>query len=996
MLRGLIGKLHRLQIGTLDSFFMQMAGTFNLELGLPLGWRIVETLEDQKLHEEAIQELLEQTDSNDCVRLVHLLSKGEATRSVTRQIMDVVAAMHEVFLDAPPEAWATLGRPPRLESAALADALTQLAALPPFIDKNFEKARVGDLENAGRQDWDAFLKKGLAAAISAGTETFSRKTIEPKVADAYRPLTDHARGVLVTRLADQTEGTWRMVSHFHAAYERLKAARRVLRFDDVTRVLAEAFTDRHLDGLAYRLDGPVSHLLLDEFQDTSRAQWNVLRRFAQHVTASDDGQSFFCVGDVKQAIYSWRGGAAEIFDSAVTQLSGVVESSLVESYRSAQVVIDTVNRVFSGLVANPAVDGFPEVTKKWVNRFTHHTTTRTELAGRCRLLVAPAAGECETPGIVTLEFAGRHVAEIARQNPESTVGVLVRRNAVVARLIFELRSKYKVFASEEGGNPLTDSIAVQLVLSLLKLADHPGDTAARFHVATSPLGPAVGLEKHDDDGLAAGVALEVRQRLSSDGYGRTIYGWVKSLAPLCGPRDLNRLLQLVELAYGLDDGRIGRPDEFAAEVCSRRIEDPTAAKVRVMTVHQAKGLQFDFVVLPELDVNLKGRQTPRVVVDRPSPLEPVRRVCRYASDTVQKLLPAEFRRMFAEWPNQFVNESLCVLYVAMTRAVHALDMIIAPSRPNEKTWPKTYAGLLRGALAAGKAAEPETTLFEHGDGAWAANLPLGEGRVADPPWRGEGKSRSIATSPHPSPLPEGERTVRRGAAPFVENLHLEIRPSSRRRRGLDYRTPSAMEGAGKVDLRRHLRLESLAGMTRGSIVHAWFERIGWLEDGIPDDAELLRFAAKLATPEIDLADEIKRFRAMLERPVVAAALSQRGFDPAALDFTADVRTELTNHDVTTKLYRERSFVVRQEDTLVFGTVDRVTRFYRGDRLVATDILDFKTDAVSGAAAIAERVGFYRPQIQAYRRAISALTALPPERISARLLFVEPGVMETIS
>lgn len=185
-------------------------------------------------------------------------------------------------------------------------------------------------------------------------------------------------------------------------------------------------------------------------------------------------------------------------------------------------------------------------------------------------------------------------------------------------------------------------------------------------------------------------------------------------------------------------------------------------------------------------------------------------------------------------------------------------------------------------------------------------------------------------------------------------------------------------------------------MTRGSIVHAWFERIGWLEDGIPDDAELLRFAAKLATPEIDLADEIKRFRAMLERPVVAAALSQRGFDPAALDFTADVRTELTNHDVTTKLYRERSFVVRQEDTLVFGTVDRVTRFYRGDRLVATDILDFKTDAVSGAAAIAERVGFYRPQIQAYRRAISALTALPPERISARLLFVEPGVMETIS
>ncbi|HEV2973271.1 MAG TPA: UvrD-helicase domain-containing protein [Pirellulales bacterium] len=1002
MLRGLVEQLHRLQIGTLDSFFVQMAGSFNLELGLPLGWRIVETLEDRRLREEAIQELLEKTDSNDCVRLVHLLSKGEATRSVTRQIMDAVDAMHDVFLDAPPEAWATLGRPPRLDATALADALTQLATLPAFADKNFEKARISDLANADRQDWDVLLSKGLACAISAGAETYSRKIIEPHVAEAYRPLIEHARGVLVARLADQTEGTWRMLSHFHAAYERLKTARRVLRFDDVTRILADAFTERHLDGLAYRLDGPVSHLLLDEFQDTSLAQWKVLLPFARRVTAPGGGQSFFCVGDVKQAIYGWRGGVAEIFDSAVTQLSGVAQGSLVESYRSAQVVIDTVNRVFSDLAANPAVDGFPEVTKAWANRFAHHTTARTELAGRCRLLVAPAAREGEKQGIVTLEFAARHVAEIARQNPERTMGVLVRRNEVVAKMIFELRSKHKVFASEEGGNPLTDSVAVQLVLSLLKLTDHPGDTAARFHVAASPLGPAVGFERFDDEALAGKLALEMRERLASDGYGRTIYDWVKSLAPFCGPRDLSRLLQLVELAYALDDGRIRRTDEFIAEVNSRRIEDPTAAKVRVMTVHQAKGLQFDFVVLPELDVNLKGRQTPRVVVDRPTALEPIRRVCRYTGETVQRLLPAEFRRMFAEWPNQIVNESLCVLYVAMTRAVHALDMIIAPSRQNEKTWPKTYAGLLRGALAGGKAAEPETTLYRHGDARWAAdseNLPLppGEGQPAvSLSNRGEGESRSIATSPHPNPLPKGKEMDQRTAAPLVENLHLELRPGSRRRRGLDYRTPSAMEGAGKVDLRRHLRLESVAGMTRGSIVHAWFERIGWLEDGVPGDADLLRLAARLATPEIDLAAEIKRFRAMLERPVVAAALSEKGFDPATLGFAADVCAELTGDSVTKKLYREWSFVVRQENSLVFGMVDRVTRFYRGDRLVAVDILDFKTDAVSDEAAIIERVGFYRPQIQAYRGAMSALTALSLERISARLLFVEPGAIEIIA
>jgi ATP-dependent helicase/nuclease subunit A len=1001
LLRNLIRRLHRLQIGTLDSFFVQLAGGFSLELGLPLGWRIVDALEDRKLRTEAIQKVLESHPVQDSVRLVHLLSKGEATRSVTRQIEEVVDSLYDLFLDSQEDAWQTVPRPKALDESVLRDALTQLAALGDFPDKRFGAARDKNLQAAEAADWDAFIENGLAGRIVSGEATYFKKPIEQPVIAAYQPLIEHARATLLARLANQTEGTWQMLSHFDEAYCRLKANRRVMRFDDVTRALARGLSEGRVKDPAYRLDGPLAHLLLDEFQDTSLPQWEVLLPFARRVTSSGAAQSFFCVGDAKQAIYGWRGGVAEIFDSATGQLAGVTGRSLAESYRSSPIVIDTVNRVFGDLPANPAMQDYQAVASAWHSRYETHTTMKKHLAGCCRLLVAKRAEEGRKQDEATLEFAAEHIADLALRNPSRTIGVLVRRNAAVARLIFELRRRH-VFASEEGGNPLTDSPAVQLIVSLLKLADHPGDTAARFHVAKSLLGAAVGLTRFDDDDSARELAARLRDRLAGDGYGQTIYEWVKSLAPACDLRDLNRLLQMVELAYGLDDGQIRRPDDFIAQIESRRVEDPTTAKVRVMTVHQAKGLQFDLVVLPELDGNLKP-QTPRVAVDRPSPLEPIRRVCRYAGEAIQKLLPAEFQRMFDEWPNPWIGESLCVLYVAMTRAVHALDMIIAPSRPNEKTWPKTYAGLLRGALAAGKAAEPDTTLFEYGDGAWAAhsaNLPLpldfgelsrtGEGR-------GEGKwERPLPDSPHPNPLPKGEGTDQFAAAPLVENLHLEIRPSGRRRRGLDYRTPSAMEGAGKVDLRRHLRLESLAGMTRGSIVHAWFERIGWLEDGVPDDAELLRLAAKLATPEIDLADEIERFRAMLKRPVVADALSQRGFDPAALEFAADVRAELTNRGLTTKLYREQSFVVRQENALVFGTVDRVTRIYRGDQLVAADILDFKTDAVGDAAAIAERAGFYRPQIQAYRRAISALTALPPERISARLLFVEPGVMETIS
>ena len=101
-----------------------------------------------------------------------------------------------------------------------------------------------------------------------------------------------------------------------------------------------------------------------------------------------------------------------------------------------------------------------------------------------------------------------------------------------------------IYASGEGGNPLTDSPAVQLILSLLAVADHPGDTVARFHVAHSPLGPAVGLLPGDeeagtwkDDAGAWKLATDVRAALAADGYGPTIHGWVRSLAPDCGPRD---------------------------------------------------------------------------------------------------------------------------------------------------------------------------------------------------------------------------------------------------------------------------------------------------------------------------------------------------------------------------------------------------------------------------------------------------------------------------
>jgi ATP-dependent exoDNAse (exonuclease V) beta subunit len=116
-------------------------------------------------------------------------------------------------------------------------------------------------------------------------------------------------------------------------------------------------------------------------------------------------------------------------------------------------------------------------------------------------------------------------------------------------------------------------------------------------------------------------------------------------------------------------------------------------------------------VLTDLEDKLVG-QRDDLVVGRPSPTEPIDRVCRYCGQEVQQLLPASWRRLFREADDQDVAESLCVLYVAATRAIHALHIIVAPSAENEKSLHKTYGGLLRAALTDGNRLAPEQVAYQ--------------------------------------------------------------------------------------------------------------------------------------------------------------------------------------------------------------------------------------------------------------------------------------------
>lgn len=122
-----------------------------------------------------------------------------------------------------------------------------------------------------------------------------------------------------------------------------------LSFNDVT-VLVYYLLKERIDSefLYFRLDSQIEHMLLDEFQDTSILQYEILKPLIEEIVSGkgvfDEG-SFFFVGDVKQSIYRFRGGVSALFASVAQECNTHVEP-LLTNYRSQKEVIEFVNSVF--------------------------------------------------------------------------------------------------------------------------------------------------------------------------------------------------------------------------------------------------------------------------------------------------------------------------------------------------------------------------------------------------------------------------------------------------------------------------------------------------------------------------------------------------------------------------------------------------------------------------------------------------------------------------
>ncbi|CAN5157205.1 UvrD-helicase domain-containing protein [soil metagenome] len=376
--------------------------------------------------------------------------------------------------------------------------------------------------------------------------------------------------------------------------------------------------------LALALDYRIRHLLVDEFQDTSRTQFELLERLTAGWEPGD-GRTLFLVGDPTQSIYGFRDAVVGLFVAAKRWGIGDVQLeplSLSANFRSQQGLVTWVNDVFAAVL--PATEELASGAVAYVPG----EASLPALDGDA-VTVHPSVGDSRAEA----ETVVRVIETAQREDPEQTISVLVRSRSHLADIAARLTSNGIRYQAVEiarlGYRPAIRDL-VALTSALLHLADRTawlavlrapwcGLSLADLHTLAAPAPAATlwsCLEERARDLSADGVVRARRLRhvlskhLARRGRAR-LRDWVEQAwIALGGPATLEEPADLAnaQAYFALLDtlSRTGElPDVAQLEAGVDELyaaPDPGAdERLQLMTIHKAKGLEFDTVILPGLD-----------------------------------------------------------------------------------------------------------------------------------------------------------------------------------------------------------------------------------------------------------------------------------------------------------------------------------------------------------------------------------------------------------
>lgn len=974
--------LHRVSVGTIDAFFGRVARAMPDRLGLPHAWRIASEAQAEVLSAEVALSLLAGGSSEELRRHWIAWSRHRARAGAWDGLVALLDAARFARL-APPEAYRVEAVPRLGGDAELLRVAAARAPLPTTrngaVDGRFRKAMAA-LEAAALPGarLDLFHEHcALLDRVLDGTRMYCGKAIPEELCAALDPLARKLRALYPALFADQQSALAALQALYAPARDAAAVARGALTFAEVEQRVKRGAPAADPEGgawddLYFVLDGRVQHLLFDEFQDTSWSQFEFFEPMIAECQAEPEERSVFVVGDPKQAIYGWRGGDRDVIDAFPHRFRADVEA-LNRSYRSSRAVLEAVDAVFGGLpgIAEAFAAPFSDAAAAWLREGDGALAYRRHEAEHADLRGEVAVWQADEEDFVEC-VAERVQALRSMEEPPEQIAVLLRRNRHIPRIVDALRLKAGIadVAAGSSGSAITDSFAVEVLLAALTFMDHPGRRSAAARLASRACWAAE-LAAEGDDAWSRqwAVARAWRERWSRQGAEGLIGGWLADpgFQGRLTTHDRLRCAQLLALARQFDrSASTRRPDELVECARLERLSASRPAAVRVMSVHAAKGLEFDGVVLADLDSPRGGGDFGRPQFLRDE-----------GGDDV--LVPSE--RKFARWcgaeeryrhlRRKQMMEELSVLYVGMTRArsflhivVDARDVQAAEDvlRGKAKDLSPHAGTLVLAALRAGGGSEAA-----EGGALWQRRR---DGRS----WTG--RVEEIVLEPD---------------AAFAGRADV---PAAGVPAWLEPRSPSAREPGKPMPLRDVFQRD-ISRRSLGLAVHAWLAAIEWAEDaerlGGPegDRAEADRLLDATAADWAGMGRERARARLVGLLEEIAAGRGDLGrvFDRAGYARRWGVAAEKI------EVWRERPFTVPREGILWSGRFDRVvfTRNARGD-VAQAEVVDFKTDAAPEPDAPAGRRPAHAAQMQAYAEVLRHAwrgQAVAPE-VTTSLVFVEAG------
>ena len=811
-------------------------------------------------------------------------------------------------------------------------------------------------------------------------------------------------GVLLERLkAAECLATTAAMVHLAEAtigeYETLKAARGVLDFEDLIMRTANLLAQSGAtEWVQYKLDRGLDHILVDEAQDTSPRQWQVIKAltedFFSGMGASDATRTLFAVGDEKQSIFSFQGAVPAWFSRVRRELGTKARAASYDfedvelhlSFRSTQIVLSAVDTVFDLDRARAGVTTGPE--------WPYHTAARRDDPGR--VLVWPLIDPPQRPEpedwTAPLDHLDAKSPEIAlAERIATTIGawlengeilegtglpirpgdilILTRNRGIQTEAINRALKTAGVPIAGADRLRISEHIAIMDLVALGRVMLLPGDDLSLAAVLKSPL---IGLSEDalyqvaegrggslwDALGSAEGAVFrEAFARLENwraEADWRDPYAFfARILGPDRGRQAIMRRLgaeaedvldEFLNQALAFERTQTPSLQGFLAWIEGsatdiKRDTDMLRDEVRVMTVHGAKGLEAGIVFLVDTgSAPVHAGHDPRIVALGGNADETVPAPLVWMRG--RRAMPEAVTDCLENLRLRAADEYRRLLYVAMTRARDRL--YVCGTRKRNGDAELGWHALVRDAL------EPESHRVEDPEGdlvalEWRAELAE--------PAKYDGAKKTVEEE---APLPDWAGSDAAPPPPVATRLLpsavLRLDDDS----GADAEPP-LVEGPGDGSAN--------GALLRGRAIHSLLQALPDHPAGVRRDVAA-RYLAAIA-PELDGAVLVDEVMAVLDDTEFGAL------------FGPDSRAEV---EIAGRIH------LGDGETMVSGRIDRL--YVAADRIL---VVDYKTNRVA-PDRLADVPRDYIAQLSLYRRILAGL--YPNRKVSAALLWTGiPRFME---